>query len=319
MIRTIAARAAELLLRGGGIDLVDVREPSEFARGHLPGARSVPLAELRGAPERARLGRRVLFVCASGGRSLAASKLAEALGIDEVYNLDGGTTAWAGEGLPIEVPPATAAPPAPEPGAEQVPEEPAEPTDTDPELDGVVSANVRDLRARRGYTLDQLAGLSGVARHTLGQIELGRTVPSVAALWKIARAFEVPFSALLAQPVSRTTTVLRRQRARRLVSADARFSSRSLFPGGGGGGGGVEFYELWLAPHGREDAEPHAPGTRENLVVNSGRLSLDVGEETFELGEGDAIEFIADIPHSYVNTGPRECWMNLVMTYRTAR
>jgi len=77
----------------------------------------------------------------------------------------------------------------------------------------------------------------------------------------------------------------------------------------------VELYELFLAAHGREDAEAHAPGTRENLVVTAGRLVLDIGEETFELAKGDAIEFVADVPHSYVNPGSEDCWMNLVMTY----
>jgi transcriptional regulator with XRE-family HTH domain len=188
--------------------------------------------------------------------------------------------------------------------------------ESDPELDAVVGANLRDLRVERGLTLDQLAGLSGVGRQTLGQVELGRTMPTVATLWKIAKAFDVPFAALLARPAGRTTRVLRLARAKRLVSADGRFSSRALFPFGEQGR--VEFYELWLAGHGREDAEAHAPGTRENLVVTGGRLRLDIGDETFELAKGDAIEFVADVPHSYVNPGSEECWMNLVMTYRPA-
>jgi len=317
MIRMVGPRDAETLIAKGGLDIVDVREPQEWADGHLPGARLVPLGALRERFDDAKLGREVLFVCASGGRSLTAAKLAEARGVDAIYSLDGGTSAWASEGLPIERPPpppvsaveaAIAVPGRVASGAA-----PDAESEADAELDLVVGKNVHDLRTRRGLTLDVLAGLSGVGRQTLGQIEIGRTVPSVATLWKIARAFEVPFSTLLARPHSRTTTVLRQSRAKRLVSADGRFSSRALFPAGDKGG--VELYELFLAGHGREDAEAHAPGTRENLVVTAGRLTLDIGEETFELAKGDAIEFIADVPHSYVNPGSDECWMNLVMTY----
>ncbi len=314
MVRTLGPREAEALIKAGDIDIVDVREPSEWARGHIPGARLVPLAQLRADPDAAKLGAKVLFVCASGGRSLTAAKLAEARGVADVISLDGGTGGWMAEGLPVVVD----APAAPAPKASDEPadatEAPAE--EGDPELDAVVGQNVKELRTARGLTLDLLAGLSGVGRQALGQIEIGRTVPSVATHWKIARAFDVPFSALLARPAPRATTLFRSATAKRLVSPDGRFSSRALYAPGDGGK--VELYELFLAAHAREDAEAHAPGTRENLVVTAGRLRLDVGAETFELVKGDAIAFTADVPHAYVNPGNEECWMNLVMTYQGA-
>jgi len=312
MIRTVGPREAEALVAAGSVDIVDVREPREWATGHLPGARLLPLDTYRREEKTTFLHPKVLFVCASGGRSLTAAKLGEARGLPDVYSLDGGTSGWAAEGLPIEHPPAEqVAAPESLPASNSAP--PVSGAEQDAELDQVVGANVEALRRQRGLTLDLLAGLSGVGRQTLGQIEIGQTVPSVATLWRIAKAFDVPFSALLARPQTRTTTVLRQSRAKRLVSADGRFSSRALFRAADRGG--VELYELFLAAHGREDAEAHAPGTRENLVVTAGSLVLDIGEETFELAKGDAIEFVADVPHSYVNPGSEDCWMNLVMTY----
>ena len=306
-------REAEALIEAGDIDIVDVREPSEWARGHIPGARLVPLAQLRADPDAAKLGSKVIFVCASGGRSLTAAKLADARGIADVISLDGGTSGWLVVGLPIVVPEPAApvAKASDEPAATEAAAE-----EGDPELDAVVGQNVKDLRTARGLTLDLLAGMSGVGRQALGQIEIGRTVPSVATLWKIARAFDVPFSALLARPAPRATTLFRQATAKRLVSPDGRFSSRALYAPGDGGK--VELYELFLAAHAREDAEAHAPGTRENLVVTAGRLQLDVGAESFELVKGDAIAFTADVPHAYINPGNEECWMNLVMTYQGA-
>jgi rhodanese-related sulfurtransferase/transcriptional regulator with XRE-family HTH domain len=308
MIKTVGPRQAEAIAAKGDLDIVDVREPHEWAGGHLPGARLVPLGQLREDPARAALKSPVLFVCASGGRSLAAAKVAEAAGIAEVYSLDGGTSAWAREGLPIFHPAADAGPGTDGAAPAKAPEGEAE-----AELDTVVSGNLRALRMQRGLSLDVLAGLSGVSRQTLGQIEIGRTVPTVATLWKIANAFDVPFSVLLARPVDRSTRLLRESKAKRLVSADGRFSSRALFLPDDRGK--VEFYELWLAGHGREDAEPHAPGTREHLMVTSGRLTLEVGPETFELARGDAIVFTADVRHAYANPASEECRMNLVMTY----
>jgi rhodanese-related sulfurtransferase/transcriptional regulator with XRE-family HTH domain len=296
MVRSIAAREALDFIAKGGVDVVDVREPHEWATGHVPGARLIPLGQLRADPEGAALGAKVLFVCERGGRSQHAAELADARGIAEVVTLEGGTLAWRAAGLPVEQP---EAPPADE--------------NLSPDLDAVVAANTKRLRTARGYTLDVLAGLSGVGRQTLGQIELGRAVLSLGTLWKIARAFEVPFSALIARPGSAETRIFRSANAQRIVGTDGRFSTRALFSPDDKGG--FELYELWLAGHGREDAEAHAPGTRENLVVTAGRLVLELGKERFELAKGDAIAFTADVAHAYVNPATEECWMNLVMTY----
>ena len=296
MVRPVTAQQAQELVTAGGVDVVDVREPHEWATGHLPGARLVPLAKLRADPAGAELGAKVLFVCERGGRSAQAAQLAEALGGHEVFSLDGGTAAWRAAGLPIEQPTATTT------------------EDVAPQLDALVGANLKELRAKRGYSLDVLAGLSGVSRQTLGQIELGHAVASLGTLWKIASALEVPFSTLLARPASNELRIFRSAGAKRIASTDGRFSSRALFVPGEAGGA-FELYELWLAGHGREDAEPHPPGTRENLVVTSGRLVLEISKERHELGKGDAIAFTADVPHSYVNPASDECWMNLVMTY----
>jgi rhodanese-related sulfurtransferase/transcriptional regulator with XRE-family HTH domain len=300
VVRTIAAREAHELIGAGGVDVVDVREPHEWATGHLPGARLVPLGQLRADPEGAHLGGKggkVLFVCESGGRSSHAAQLAESRGIVDVYSLEGGTLGWRAAGLPIEQPEALLAT-----------------EDAAAGLDAVVGANVKALRGKRGYTLDVLAGLSGVGRQTLGQIELGHTVPSLGTLWKIAGALDVPFAALLARSGGGELRVFRAANAKRILSNDGRFSSRALFVPDDTGGN-FEFYELWLAGHGREDAEPHARGTRENLAVTSGRLVLEIGKDRHELAKGDAIAFTADVPHSYVNPASEECWMTLVMTY----
>jgi quercetin dioxygenase-like cupin family protein len=77
----------------------------------------------------------------------------------------------------------------------------------------------------------------------------------------------------------------------------------------------AEFYELFIAAHSREDAAAHRAGTRENLVVTAGRLEIELGGERHELARGDAITFIADVPHSYINRSGEDCWAHLVMTY----
>jgi transcriptional regulator with XRE-family HTH domain len=185
----------------------------------------------------------------------------------------------------------------------------AEPTDLAP----VVGSNLRRLRTRRGLSLERLAQVSGVSRAMLGQIELGQSAPTINVLWKIARALEVTFSALISARTQSGALVLRSSESKILTSKDRSFSSRALFPFDEPRR--VEFYELRLAPGSVEDADAHPPGTSENLVVTSGTLEIDVGGDTHRLETGDSILFEADTPHAYRNAGKVEAVMYLVMTY----
>src|SRR5262245_25571263 len=73
-----------------------------------------------------------------------------------------------------------------------------------------VGVALRRVRAARGMSLEALARSSGVSRAMLSQIELGRSTPTIKVLWRIARALDIPFSALIADNRPQgTTTVLR--------------------------------------------------------------------------------------------------------------
>jgi transcriptional regulator with XRE-family HTH domain len=181
------------------------------------------------------------------------------------------------------------------------------------DLSAAVADNLRRLRSNRGLSLERLAQASGVSRAMLGQIELQQSTPTINVVWKIARALDVPFSALIASRTAERARVLPAWRAKVLTSKDGSFSSRALFPFDQPRN--VEFYELRLAPHSTEHAEPHPPGTIENLVVTRGVLDMRVGDDRYHVPAGDAIQFDADLPHEYSNPGKTEVVMYLVMTY----
>jgi transcriptional regulator with XRE-family HTH domain len=186
------------------------------------------------------------------------------------------------------------------------------------DLAPIVGANLRRLRMRRGLSLEKLSQRSGVSRAMLGQIELGQSAPTINVLWKIARALDVTFATLIQAREAGGTTVLRKESAKVLTSHGGTFSSRALFPFDGPRR--AEFYELRLAARATEEADAHAPGTAENLVVVEGQLEIVINRpgghrETHRLEAGDAILFEADVQHSYINVGGTECVMYLVMTY----
>src|SRR6184192_3483183 len=82
--------------------LLDVREPWEYAAGHVPGAQLIPLGELEQRVSEVPRDRPVLAICHSGQRSLAAAGYLQKLGYDSVSNVDGGTAAWIERGYPVD-------------------------------------------------------------------------------------------------------------------------------------------------------------------------------------------------------------------------
>jgi len=177
----------------------------------------------------------------------------------------------------------------------------------------VVGANLRRLRTQRSLPLDGLAKVSGVSRAMLSQIELGKSTPTIALLWKIATALEVPISTFLTRGAATGPYVMSAANAKILASPEGTFTSRALFPFDVSRK--TEFYELRLRALAVEEAEPHPAGTVENLVVTNGVVEVGVAKQRFLLATGDAILFEADVPHSYRNPGDTEAVMYLVMTY----
>jgi adenylyltransferase/sulfurtransferase len=94
--RLTVAELHELLQRGEKPLLVDVREDAEWAAGHLPGALHIPLGELPQRLEEIPSQSNAVFICRSGGRSMAACQMALRANIRSPANLEGGLLAWAG-------------------------------------------------------------------------------------------------------------------------------------------------------------------------------------------------------------------------------
>ena len=86
--------------REAGTPVIDVREPDEYAEGHVPGAPSIPLGTVPERVDEVPSDGEVLVICKSGGRSRQAVELLRDQGIDAV-NVAGGTTAWVEAGHPV--------------------------------------------------------------------------------------------------------------------------------------------------------------------------------------------------------------------------
>jgi len=95
--------AVQLINRKDAV-MVDLREPGEFAGGHAPNARNIPVGQLDkriGELEKFK-NRPIILVCQTGGRSHTATAQLKKAGIGEVMVLSGGINAWQQANLPVE-------------------------------------------------------------------------------------------------------------------------------------------------------------------------------------------------------------------------
>lgn len=84
------------------VTLVDVREPYEYAEGHVPGALSMPLGQVVALAADLPKDRPLYVICRSGNRSLQAAEALVEAGFHDVRNVGGGMISWQAAGYPVE-------------------------------------------------------------------------------------------------------------------------------------------------------------------------------------------------------------------------
>lgn len=184
--------------------------------------------------------------------------------------------------------------------------------DRSAQVSRAVAANLRTLRTRRDWSLDQLAQRSGVSKGVLVAVEADRGNPSLTTLCRLADAFGVAL-----------TELVDAGRAPSLRSASIA-SAPTLWQGPDGGTGRLllatdppQPVELWcwrLHPGEERRSAAHAAGTHEALLVLSGRLDVRVAGEVLTAETGIAVTYPADVPHTYRSTGEEAAELVLVVS-----
>jgi rhodanese-related sulfurtransferase len=100
-MRSVTVHNLKAALDEGATLIIDVREPYEYAHGHVPGAELMPLMTVPQRVAELPTDRPVYIVCAVGARSAQAASFLATRGVDAV-NVDGGTGEWVAAGYPVE-------------------------------------------------------------------------------------------------------------------------------------------------------------------------------------------------------------------------
>ncbi|MBF6101547.1 helix-turn-helix transcriptional regulator [Nocardia cyriacigeorgica] len=162
-------------------------------------------------------------------------------------------------------------------------------------------------RARRTahLTLAEAAARSDVSVSMISAIERGEKAPTVVVLDRIARGLGVDL-AMLVTGDDRDRLVLRRAADHDVAQEGDGWTRRVLTPVVPGVN--FEWMEITL-PAGCDAGEfpAYAPNSHEFVYVAEGTLTVDVGEESRQVGAGDTLYFEADVPHRFSNPTTSRC------------
>jgi len=182
-------------------------------------------------------------------------------------------------------------------------------------VERLLCGRVRELRRKRGWTLEQLSAACGVSRSMLSEIERGNANPTLAVAFRIAGAFSMSLGDLVDAPAAtpRKIDVIRASDPAYHYRSDRSIRIRTLSPLRLEKS--VEYYEVTLRAGAVLASGPHFEGARELLTVQQGGVRVTSDGESVELARGDSAHYRADVAHAIRNTSAADAVVFLVVTY----
>ncbi len=166
-------------------------------------------------------------------------------------------------------------------------------------------------RESMGLTLQQIAGLSGVAPSTIQKVEAGTMTPSIAVMMKIARGLRKKVGFFLDEEDGNTDVSLDRKRDRASPALQEKgFSVHGLSTDLGAPE--MDGFVLTLPPGANSGREPLHHRGDELVYCVRGRVTFTINGEDYKLGPGDSLHFKSDLPHSWKNSGRSSAELILV-------
>lgn len=163
-------------------------------------------------------------------------------------------------------------------------------------------ARLKELRLRRGWTLQELAARSALSRAFLSRLESGGRQASIAAALTLSRIFDVSLASLFDSPSLESPCVIVRasaadeKTANGLTYAPLSRAGRSF---------NLQPLRVRVSPGRRGNEHYHHDG-EEWIYVLAGRLTLSLAGATHDLERGDAAHFDSRLPHRLIARGKRD-------------
>lgn len=102
VIKQVSVGEAKTAVGTNDAQLIDVRTEAEYAGGHAPTALNFPLDALEKDLSKLDKAKPVYLICQTGRRSQKGAEILQKAGFTDIYNIEGGTSAWIAANLPVE-------------------------------------------------------------------------------------------------------------------------------------------------------------------------------------------------------------------------
>lgn len=181
-------------------------------------------------------------------------------------------------------------------------------------LNLIIGNKLKDIRNKRNLSLDEVTKLTGVSKAMLGQIERGRSNPTVSTLWKIATGLKVSFSFFIDEDQD-DLKVVNQDEINPIIEDDDKMRLFPIFPFDANKG--FEIFTIELEPECNHMSTPHNNGVEEYIIVTEGEIELSVNDKKFILKKGNSIKFVANKPHVYRNKkNNKAIFQNIILYFK---
>lgn len=176
----------------------------------------------------------------------------------------------------------------------------------------IIGNRLKDIRNKRNLSLDEVAKLTGVSKAMLGQIERGKSNPTVSMLWKIATGLKVPFSTFIDEN-QEDLTIVHQNDITPIIEEDNMMKLYPIFPFDATKG--FEIFTIELEPGCNHMSTPHDEGVEEYIIVTEGEIEMIINDKEFVLHKGNSIRFMANKAHQYKNSSEKRAVFHNMIFY----
>ncbi|HEX2561792.1 helix-turn-helix domain-containing protein [Phenylobacterium sp.] len=166
-----------------------------------------------------------------------------------------------------------------------------------------LAQRLAELRKQRGWSLDELARVSGVSRPTLSRLERGEVSPTAQVLVRLAAAFGITMSRLLAEVEGQGAALVRAAHQPVWTDPETGFRRRGVSPPAPGLAAEMIDGELPARAEIRYPASPR-PGLEHHLYLLAGGLEMEVEGQVHRLAAGDALRWRLYGASRFLSLGP---------------
>lgn len=176
-----------------------------------------------------------------------------------------------------------------------------------------VARRVRELRVRRGLSLEALAARCGVSRSMISRIERGESSATAVVLDKLAAGLDVTLASLFEAPQPSAAPVARQDEQPLWRDPQSGYVRRNVSPAGFATP--IHIVEVLFQPHARVTYETVVRDTRvhQQVWVLEGTIEVTVGDEHHRLHAGDCLAFVLDCPTVFHNPTPEQARYAVVL------